>query len=255
MEELQKSNEIYKQMVVDVCITAAKIMIESGSDIQRVNDTVTRIAFNAGFPDSKAYLTVTGLVFSISSDFGAQVGIVKKRSFDLEKVSVVNELSREFAAGRINLKAFYSRLSAIDKYVTAFPFWMQILGAALVSGPLVFVFEDNISDILVTSLVGMIGWSIFYFLNKFIEIKFLSEFSAALVIGLLALLFAKFGIGTNSDDIIIGSLMPLVPGVPLTNAVRDVLYGNLISGPARAVEALLSATALGFGIAVVIKLF
>jgi len=49
--------------------------------------------------------------------------------------------------------------------------------------------------------------------------------------------------------------MPLVPGVPLTNAVRDILAGNFVSGPARAVEAMISAAALGFGIAVVITLF
>nr|WP_243884954.1 threonine/serine exporter family protein [Lactiplantibacillus plantarum] len=43
--------------------------------------------------------------------------------------------------------------------------------------------------------------------------------------------------------------MPLVPGVAITNAVRDTMTGNLLSGPARAVEAVLSACAIGVGIA------
>lgn len=83
----------------------------------------------------------------------------------------------------------------------------------------------------------------------------MSELTAALLIGLGAEWVCQLGWGTNVNDIIIGSLMPLVPGVPLTNAVRDTLVGNFVSGPARGVEAMLSAAALGFGIAVVITLF
>lgn len=53
--------------------------------------------------------------------------------------------------------------------------------------------------------------------------------------------------------IIIGSVMPLVPGVPITNSVRDVLAGHLLSGLARGTEALLSASAIALGIAMVLR--
>jgi len=69
----------------------------------------------------------------------------------------------------------------------------------------------------------------------------------------LAILAVKFQLGTNADDIIIGSVMPLVPGVPLTNAVRDILAGDLVSGIARGMEALMSAIAIGSGIAMILQ--
>ncbi|UDM32343.1 threonine/serine exporter family protein [Lentilactobacillus laojiaonis] len=250
----QQFTDDYKNMVMKTCLSAARIMIESGADMDRVNDTVNHIACNAGFYESQSYITITGIVLSISSDFGARVSIIKKRSFDLEKVTLVNELSREFGEKKIDLQLFYDRLKAIDKYIMVFPLWVQLIGAALVSGPLALVFQNNVHDFLITCLVGMLGWAVFYFLSKYVQIRFLSEFIAALVIGVCAILSVRLGIGLNSDDIIIGSLMPLVPGVPLTNSVRDILYGNLVSGQARALEALISATALGFGIAVVLKL-
>jgi uncharacterized membrane protein YjjP (DUF1212 family) len=56
------------------------------------------------------------------------------------------------------------------------------------------------------------------------------------------------------DKVIIGSVMPLVPGLPITNAVRDLMAGDLVSGLARGAEAFFSAFAIGAGIAVTLAL-
>ncbi len=32
------------------------------------------------------------------------------------------------------------------------------------------------------------------------------------------------------NEIIIGSLMPLVPGLAITNSLRDIIDGNLVAG-------------------------
>lgn len=56
------------------------------------------------------------------------------------------------------------------------------------------------------------------------------------------------------DQIIIGSVMPLVPGLLLTNAVRDLIAGHFVSGLSKGAEALLTAFAIGSGIAVVFSL-
>ena len=53
--------------------------------------------------------------------------------------------------------------------------------------------------------------------------------------------------GWNLDIVIISSLMPLVPGVAITNAIRDTLRGDYISGGARILEAFLTAAAIGLG--------
>jgi uncharacterized membrane protein YjjP (DUF1212 family) len=50
-------------------------------------------------------------------------------------------------------------------------------------------------------------------------------------------------------------VMPLVPGVAITNSFRDILAGHLISGTARGTEAIFTAAAIGVGIATVFTLF
>lgn len=57
----------------------------------------------------------------------------------------------------------------------------------------------------------------------------------------------------SMDNILIGSLMALVPGVPITNALSDLFRGDLVSGTVRAIEAFLTAIALGGGIGLAIK--
>ena len=45
----------------------------------------------------------------------------------------------------------------------------------------------------------------------------------------------------------IGALMLLVPGLALTNAIRDLINGDLIAGTSRMVEAALVGSALAIG--------
>jgi uncharacterized membrane protein YjjP (DUF1212 family) len=85
------------------------------------------------------------------------------------------------------------------------------------------------------------------------KIKFVSELTASFVLALCALIGVKLGIGRNLDNILIGAVMPLVPGVAITNSIRDLLAGHLLTGIARGMEAILTASAIGFGIAVVIS--
>ncbi|EFR97960.1 LabL [Listeria ivanovii FSL F6-596] len=83
----------------------------------------------------------------------------------------------------------------------------------------------------------------------------MAEFLASLTVGLLAVFTISIGLGINLDKMIIGGVMPLVPGVPITNAVRDLIAGHLLSGMARGTEALLTSCAIGIGIAVVFRFF
>jgi uncharacterized membrane protein YjjP (DUF1212 family) len=85
--------------------------------------------------------------------------------------------------------------------------------------------------------------------------KFLNDFVAALVIGSLSLLAVSSSAALEVNSLIIGSIMPLVPGLAITNAFRDIMAGHLISGVARGTEALFIAGAIGGGIIVAFNFF
>ena len=100
---------------------------------------------------------------------------------------------------------------------------------------------------------GGVGYLVIVMMHQLTHVKFFSEFTAALVVGLLAILAVMLGYGVHLDKIIIGSVMPLVPGVAITNAVRDLMAGHFTAGMAKGAEALITAFAIGSGVAVVLS--
>ena len=69
----------------------------------------------------------------------------------------------------------------------------------------------------------------------------------AAIASLLALILVHMGIGGQLEAITIGTLMVLVPGMALTNAMREIMAGDIISGLSRTADAILVASAIALG--------
>lgn len=115
-------------LVLDTCLLAGRIMIENGSEMARAEDTIMRIATNSGYPDAQVFSTVTGIIMSIPDQKNAQVESVSRRNIDLEKVSWVNRLSRDYAVKKITLTEFFDQLKIVDEAVPYFPFLVTGIG-------------------------------------------------------------------------------------------------------------------------------
>ena len=63
----------------------------------------------------------------------------------------------------------------------------------------------------------------------------------------LALMLVRSGVGNSVEAVTIGTLMLLVPGISLTNAMREIMGGDVISGVNRMAEVILVATAIALG--------
>ncbi len=75
MADTATRQENYDHLVLNTCVLAGRIMIESGSEMSRVNDTIMRIAKNAGLKDAQVYATLTGIIMSGGvKEVGAEVG-------------------------------------------------------------------------------------------------------------------------------------------------------------------------------------
>lgn len=241
------------QLAIRTALLAGELLIENGSNMDRVNDTMDRIAATAGLTSFQGFTTLTGVVASAEGLPNAQVVAIHNRANDLNKVALVNGLSRKFSAGRLTLKQFYHRLREVQRKADMTPVGWQLLAAAILSAVLMIVFTGDYLDAPVDFVIGGVSYAIFLLLNQLFRIKYLGEFAASLVIGLLAFLAVSLHWASNIDTLIVGAVMPLVPGVPLTNAMRDLVSGNLISGPTRAIEAILTAAAIGCAIVIVLR--
>ena len=99
------------------------------------------------------------------------------------------------------------------------------------------MFNGGWGDFIPSVITGGLGFTGLIYLHRIVKVKFFSECLSSLIIGLMAITFVKLGIGNELDKIIIGSVMPLVPGLLITNAVRDLMAGHLVSGISKGAEA------------------
>lgn len=72
--------------------------------------------------------------------------------------------------------------------------------------------------------------------------------SGGMLITVFCTLAYLSGAGGHLNFMIIGSIMPLIPGVPFTNAIRDVANGDYISGAVRMLDALLVFFCIAIGV-------
>lgn len=240
--------------IMEVCLLAGKIMLQSGAETYRVEDTMMRIASAFGAKESHSYVTPTGIVFSIESDQPTKTKLfrITERTTDLQKVTLVNSISRKISSGELTIDDAYEALRDIEKSTAGYPVYIQVLAAAIASGCFLIMFKGTWYDFFPAVIAGGMGLSSFIYAQRLVPIKFFSEFVASLIITVISLFFVFAGWGYELDKIIIGSVMPLVPGLVLTNAVRDLMAGHLVSGLSKGAEALLTAFAIGSGVAVVL---
>lgn len=234
---------------IDFAGLAGELLLKNGAETSRVEDTITRICTRAGFKDIEVLVFPTGIIINGYCD-GLRLTRVKRihtRDINLAVVSVVNDISRKFAAEKISLEEGFTILEhMLMTCADTALLWISLAGA-LASGAATLLlggsWQDIAPAILATALVRIITGTAAFNLAYILQL-----YVAGLFAGLIGSLFVNFGFGQHLDKIIVGALLPLVPGVALTNAIRDFISGDLLSGTLRMTEALLIAAALAGGV-------
>jgi uncharacterized membrane protein YjjP (DUF1212 family) len=244
-------------IIIHVAAEAGKIILESGGETYRVEETITRICTAYGLTNSESFVTPTGIMISATDVKGNTISLIKRiksRTVDLEKISKVNDLSRSIKAKNLTVEYVHDELVEISKlprYSTKVTIFFSALAAAFFT----LLFGGEIQDFLISFLIGIVIKLVSLLLNNININEFFINALGGSIAALGALVSAKLGLANNVDTIIIGSIMLLVPGLAITNAIRDTIAGDLLAGISRGVEAFLIAVAIAVGSGTTLKLW
>lgn len=254
----EMNTEAKYQHILKLVTLAGQIMLENGAETYRVEDTMERICSADNIRRVDTFVTPTGMfvcIETLDEQYLTTIKRVKTRITNLSKIYEVNNVSRKLVNKEITLQQALLELEKINNdpsadvlrstFAAGFSsgFFALLLGGtlwdgmiALFCGAIIKLFDITASSIQISSyfLVNLIG----------------GAFSA-----LVAVIFSDIIPVGTIYGIIIGSIMPLVPGIAFTGAIRDMIYGDLVSGTARAVEALLIAIAIAAGVGIVLKIW
>lgn len=262
-----------------------EVLLKNGGEIFRVQQTMQLVAKAYGIPGFQVYVLANGLFVSMQEEgrtitrpvesgdaagqeylFGqehlasqahlaSQVRYVPLSSVHLGRVAAVNNLSREIVAQKYTVEEASRKIEQIDKL----PFTsnaVQTLMSGLGAGAFCILFGGSLLDSAAAFLSGLVLWIFVLFLTARGANKIMVNILAsALVTAMGVLFFHLFSFGDSMDMIVIGSIVPLLPGVPLTNSIRDYLNGDYLSGTIRMIDAVLVACCIALGVGIVLRVF
>lgn len=242
--------------ILKVSTFAGKILLESGAETYRVEETICRICSSFGIESPDSFVTPTGIMVSVSHDdhITSLVKRVKSRNVDLNKIDKVNALSRQLSYSPIYIDDFYKLLKEIDKG-NEYPKALIIIFAAIAAGTFSILFDGDIKDFIAACIVGSCIKIFASTLQRFSINEFFINCIGGAIAAFLSITIYSLGLGNHVDKTIIGAIMLLVPGLAITNAIRDTIAGDYLSGLTKASEAFLIAIAIAIGTGSILSLW
>lgn len=240
--------------ILQVAMLAGQMILENGGETYRVEETIWRICKIYGAEQAESFATPTGIMASIchGGKIYSLTRRVSKRTVDLNKIDKVNDLSRSILSKKLSVNDLKQELIKINKE-EIYPLPVIIIFSALGAGSFSVLFGGTLKDVFAAFLIGLI---IKFLTIKWSDIGINSFFINSICSGiaaLLAIIFYKLGIASQVNQTIIGAIMLLVPGLAITNAIRDTISGDLLSGLIRAAEAFLVAISIAVGTGAVLS--
>ena len=246
--------------VLEVASIAGHILLENGAEISRVEDIMTRISTYFGVDKGNFFVLSNG-IFTTGSNGGkvekaggqastyANVEFIPIRPIQLQKVVQVNQLSYDISAGKCSLEEARVRLEKI-RSAPAKPMWEQTLGSALGAAGFCAVFGGGWVDCAAAFVVGLLLYLFVFLVSGRYMSRIVGGICNALVATLLCVGFYRIGFGNSLANVIIGAIMPLIPGVPFVNGVRDLANSDYLAGLTRLTDALLGFFCIAIGVSV-----
>jgi uncharacterized membrane protein YjjP (DUF1212 family) len=237
-----RSNE-----VLGLASDAGHILLENGAEIARVEETMKRIAEHYG-EDKEHFFVLSNGIFTTGQSY-ANVDFIPIKGARLDKVVEVNQLSREITAGKHSLEEARARLERI-RCMPEKPRWERILGAALGSAAFCAIFGGSFMDCAAALVAGTVTYVTLALLCAPRMSKALGNICSGAVGTLLCILFHRWGFGQSLGNMIIGTLIPLIPGAAFTNGLRDIADEDYLAGVTRLLDALLVFLSIAIGVCV-----
>lgn len=242
--------------ILRLAVYAGETLLESGGEIFRVQDTMERIAKSYGQQDFHVYVLTNGL-FAAVDGCGQALRSIPQASTHIGRIMAVNALSREIAAGGVSPEQALDRLREI-RTMPKKSASVRLLACAVGTAAFAYLFGGTWVDAAAAFLAGLALEPLRLVMERFQVGKFVANLLGAALVALVSLLCAAalgaLGVPCSLDAVIIGGIIPLVPGIALTTGIRDAAGGDYLSGAIRAIDALLIAAAIACGVGFVLKL-
>lgn len=244
-----------EERFIDTVLEIGSQMLLCGGEVYRAEESVTRMLRAYGAVSVEMFIVSTCMIVTVVDKGGGHTTKTKKihgHETDLEKLDRLNNLCRLICNIRPSKREVERYFHEILRYKT-YPQWLKNVVYLVIAGAFSMFFGGSIRDAAVSAVLGLLLMHLLQFCKMHRVNNLFSIALSSYICGLLAQGALLLGVGERVDTIIIGDIMLIIPGLAFTNAVRDMIGGDLMSGILRMLDAALIAVAVSVGFAFALR--
>jgi uncharacterized membrane protein YjjP (DUF1212 family) len=234
------------QRIHQFLLHAGRLITASGGETSRVEQTVTYLGRACGLDAVQVIGLPTGLMLTTERGEESKTSVlaIDERATHLGRLDALNALSRDLVEGRCTFDEAEGRLAALESQHPPLEKHRKGLYMGLSCACWALVLGGSWADFVPTFVVGVLVNETMFACSRRRVPLFLVVYLAVVVGTMASVLAARVVPGCSPRSMLVGVVVPIVPGVALTSAIRDLMAGDLVSGVARGAEAVLQASAI-----------
>ena len=238
-----------ERQILSGALDIGEQLLINGAEVYRVEECIRRICTAYGAKSVDVFTITSSIVVTMETAEGetlTQTRRILTYQTDMNRVDLLNGLSREMCCTTMDYDTFQKKLQAIENS-PVFPKWLQFLTYGCVTSAFTIFFGGSWIDGAVSFFVGLALYLSVHGAAKAGFNGVISNLVASFVISFLTIFAVSHHVGESMEMIVIGNIMPLIPGIGLTNALRDMISGDTMAGILRFSEACIMAFAIAAG--------
>ena len=246
---MNNTEDMERKAFLKLLVNMGVLLLGNGSEISRVEDTLSRIGTAYGAEHMNVFVITSGIIvtmiFPDKREYTVSRRITAPASNHFRRLERLNELSRRYCKEPFDMDRFENELEEIaqikqKKYISH-------IGSIIAAGTFALFFGGNLLDGFSAACIGLLLSVSSEFLGKIAPNQLIFQLISSFLSGMLIQALHRIFPILNPEMIMIGDIMLLVPGIALTYSIRDILVGNTISGLLKITETCMWAGALAAG--------
>lgn len=237
------------RQVLELAGHAGQILLQNGAEIYRVQETMTHILTAFSIPEFNVYVISNGIFATVNEHRDDALSLVRHvplGSVNLSRIDAVNDISRRICEGRLTPEQAEEALIAAETLTPEKPL-VHVLACGLGAAGFCCLFGGSLMDGVAAFPIGVL-LQLYLFAAAKRGGHFMPFIWGSLLVTLLSgFVTMAFG-GLSFDRVVIGGIIPLVPGVSFTTSIREFFNGDYLSGVIHLISALLTAMCIALGV-------
>lgn len=235
--------------IINKINTIGCLLLKHGAEIYRVEESLTRMYQGLGYKDVEVFAVPTYFTVSLTLKDGTAYHASKRSRSNrvhLDHLFELNNLVRQISNNELTFEEIDQAIYKITNDKLNLPY---ILIGYIVSAAMFCVFfGGGIAEMLVSAVIGYVLYYFIYLMEILNINSIVRTILSSIVLAAMAIIAFRCHLVQDTRSIITGTLMILVPGIAITNSLRDIMSGDFVSGVSRMAEAILIAASIAIGV-------